>query len=135
MLSAIQRRGLSPDVITYTGLIQACSKGRQAAKALSFLDAMKLAGVPPDAVAYSAAIEACARGHGLATRALALYEELLAAGFEPQPQVYRALVAACGEAAPSEGGGTRRVWEILQLCPPRRRNNFVYVLFLFCSFD
>lgn len=27
VLSAIQRRGLRPDVITYTGLIQACSKG------------------------------------------------------------------------------------------------------------
>lgn len=128
VLSAIQRRGLKPDVITYTGLIQACSKGREPQKALSFLDAMKVSGVHPDAVAYSAAIEACARGQGLAPRALQLYEELLKAGFEPQPQVYRALVTACGEAAPGEGGGTKRVWEILQLCPPARRNNFVCVL-------
>lgn len=69
---------------------------------------------------------------GLATRALQLYEELLAAGFEPQPQVYRALVAACGEAGPSEGGGTKRVWRILQLCPAVDRNNFVYVVVFVC---
>ncbi|KAM3571742.1 hypothetical protein VYU27_006221 [Nannochloropsis oceanica] len=128
VLQTLRRKGLKADVITYTSLIQACSKAKpypQVKKALFFLDEMRGGGmekgeegrrggrfaysdkgreaggigVRPDAVAYAAAIEACARGGvgaGWGQTALGLYEEMKEEGIEAPPQVYRALVQACG---------------------------------------
>ena len=61
VMKTIQGKGLKGDVYTYTSLIKACSKGNQVAKALSFLEAMKVAGVKPDQICFSCSIEACAR--------------------------------------------------------------------------
>ncbi|TFJ80571.1 hypothetical protein NSK_007998 [Nannochloropsis salina CCMP1776] len=113
VLQTLQRKNLRPDVITYTSLIQACSKARpsQVKKALYYLELMKEARegggeVTPDAVAYAAAIEACARGGpnaGWGETALRLFEEMQERGMEAPAQVYRALVQACGNDVVPEG--------------------------------
>jgi pentatricopeptide repeat protein len=54
-------------------------------------------------------------------RATELYEELLAAGYKGTPQVYRALIQACGEEI-----GVQKVWDMLQMLPRHDRNNYIY---------
>ena len=40
MMKQMRKDGLEPDAYTYSGVINACGKGRKATKALSLLDEM-----------------------------------------------------------------------------------------------
>merc|ERR1712226_1283361 len=57
----MQRRGLQPDVITYSALISACEKACEPEKALELFVEMQRRGLQPDVITYSALISACGK--------------------------------------------------------------------------
>ena len=54
----MQRKGLEPNMITYSAAISACEKGKQPDKALELLEDMQRKGLEPGMFTYSAAISA-----------------------------------------------------------------------------
>ena len=63
LLSQMEKRGLNPDVISYSAAISSCRKGYQWEKALQLLAQMESRKIKPDLVTYGAAISACEKGH------------------------------------------------------------------------
>jgi pentatricopeptide repeat domain-containing protein 1 len=55
----MKEANVTPNVITYTALINACGKGGQWEEALKLLDAMEEDKVTPDTITYNALINAC----------------------------------------------------------------------------
>ena len=51
-----------PNVITYSGVISACEKGKQPERALKLFEAMQRQGVVPNVITYNAVISACEKG-------------------------------------------------------------------------
>ena len=51
-----------PDVITYSGVISACEKSKQAERALEVFKAMRRQCVVPSQITHNALISACAKG-------------------------------------------------------------------------
>ena len=61
----MQRKGLEPDVITYSALFYACAKGDYAEKTLLLLVEMLRNRLEPNVITYNAFINACARGENV----------------------------------------------------------------------
>ena len=55
----MQRQGVVPDVITYSGLISTCEKGKQPERAHELLETMQRQGVVPNVITYNALISTC----------------------------------------------------------------------------
>lgn len=65
-MTTARKRGVRPDVITYTSVISACARARppQPEKALALLATMRAKGLEPDLVTYTVVMDACAKGRG-----------------------------------------------------------------------
>ena len=70
---------MRPDVITYSSVIAALSKGGDWVRVVGLIGAMQEAELSPNAFSFSAAIAACERA-GEWEKALALFDGLRAAG-------------------------------------------------------
>ena len=64
------RRGVEPDVISFSAAISACEKGGQWERALSLLEEMGRRGVEPDVVSFNAALDAVCAQQPVQARAL-----------------------------------------------------------------
>lgn len=66
LMTTARKRGVRPDVITYTSVISACARARppQPEKALTLLATMRAKGLEPDLIAYTVVMDACAKGRG-----------------------------------------------------------------------
>ena len=58
----MKQQRVVPNLINYSALISACSKGKQSERALQIFEAMKQQGVVPNIIIYSALISACEKG-------------------------------------------------------------------------
>ena len=58
----MQLQAVVPNVITYSTLISAFGKGKQAERALELRGAMQWQGVVPEVITYDALISACGKG-------------------------------------------------------------------------
>ena len=60
MFEAISK--VMPDAITYNAVINACSKGKQAERALKVFEALRVKELVPVAITYNDVINACSKG-------------------------------------------------------------------------
>jgi pentatricopeptide repeat domain-containing protein 1 len=74
LLREMPKRGLTPNVVSYTAVLNACGKS-QWEIALYLLDEMNKIGLRPNVMSYSSAISACAKG-GQWEIALDLWDEM-----------------------------------------------------------
>ncbi|CAM9143576.1 unnamed protein product [Scytosiphon promiscuus] len=89
--------GLSPDVYSYAGCIDACAKAAQWKKACQILGQMREAGVEPNGYAFNSAINACGKAHKW-REALALLRQMEREGVLVTTVTLNATVDACGIA-------------------------------------
>ncbi len=66
----MKQRGLKPNVITYSSLIGACSKGNETEKASEVCADMKRSGLQPDVITFNALIMLARRATGQKARNL-----------------------------------------------------------------
>eukprot|EP00752_Nemacystus_decipiens_P017812 g15970.t1 len=98
----------SPDVYSYTSVIDACAKssdgdGRQLERALEVFEDMRRANVKPSLVTFNTLILACGGGgrgsgnpgRGDWRRALSFVQEMVESGIEPNAYTLTVAVAAC----------------------------------------
>jgi len=65
MFQALPQRGLLPDVVTYSAVVNACEKGHQPGRALEVFQAMQRQSVVMDVITYTVLISACQKGRHL----------------------------------------------------------------------
>lgn len=63
LLKDMRARGLVPNRVTYSALINACGRAGQLARAFQTLDEMCSAGIEPNVVTWTTLIDACGKGH------------------------------------------------------------------------
>ena len=100
VLREMRASGVSPDVYTFNRLISAAARARDLDRALGLFEEMQAVhGLSPDAVTFASLVDACGKARGGArwTRALSVFEEMLARGVAPTAHAYTALIHACGE--------------------------------------
>ena len=88
------QRGLSPDVVMLTNLLQAHVLQGNTRAAWREWRLMPRRGVAPDAVTYTVMIGMCGR-KGEVERAFSLWDQLRQEGVEGTPQLYNTLIDAC----------------------------------------
>lgn len=94
VLSDLRVRGLEPNVITYSALVSACTKGSKWQMALNLMSEMKDAGLKPDVVSCNAAISACEKG-GKWQEALSFLGEMKELGLKPNTITFNSAITAC----------------------------------------
>ena len=94
----MQRKGLEPDVITCSALINACAKGDYAEKTLQLWVEMQPKGMEPNVITYvityNAPINAGAKGDSNAGKTSQLLAGMQRKGLEPDVFTYNALTNA-----------------------------------------
>lgn len=58
----MRARGLAPNRVTYSALINTCGRAGQLARAFQTLDEMCNAGIEPNVVTWTTLIDACGKG-------------------------------------------------------------------------
>lgn len=58
----MRARGLRPNRVTYSALINACGRAGQLARAFQTLDEMVSAGIEPNVITWTTLIDACGKG-------------------------------------------------------------------------
>jgi len=97
LFHTIKRQRLVPDVIAYSALISACTKGPQPERALEPYDAMKQQGLMlDDSLTCSTLIVACEKGEQL-DRAMELFDATMRQGLTPDVITFSALIGACAK--------------------------------------
>jgi pentatricopeptide repeat protein len=86
----------SPDSVTYTLMIDVCSRRGQVEKALTFVEDMRGLGLPLTDVTYNTLIRCCAKRHDYARHAFVLLEQMKADGYQPDVHTFYGLLTACG---------------------------------------
>lgn len=61
-LQEMRARGLEPNRVTYSALINACGRAGQLARAFQTLDEMVGAGIEPNVITWTTLIDACGKG-------------------------------------------------------------------------
>lgn len=102
-VSALYRKGFTPNVIVWNTLLHACARAGNATKAAAWMTAMQRAGAKPSAVSYNCLIEA---GVSAGDKAAAEFwlQRMLEAGFEPDRITISILSRKFGS---KEGKGSR----------------------------
>ena len=90
----MRSRGLVPNEITYSSVINACAKGDQWQRALDLLEEMRSRGLVPDEITYNSVINACAKGDQW-QRALNLFDRMRFCNLTPNLVTYDAALNAC----------------------------------------
>lgn len=130
-----RQRGLSPDIVMMTNLMQAHIKVGDTRSAWREWTLMPRRGVEPDAVTYTAIINMCA-AKGELERAFSLWDQLHQTGIEPTPHLYNTMIRACAQRRDfypdairlldeMEASGfvpTTRAYEALLVVASRRRD-------------
>lgn len=94
LLPQMREEHIMPNVVTYSVLISACEKGRQADNALQLFGLMHRDGLVPDVIIYSALISACEKGAKW-QHALHLLGQVRESRLSPNVITYSAAVSAC----------------------------------------
>ena len=89
----MQQRGLKPNVITYSSLISACSKGTETEKASEVCADMKRSGLQPDVITFKALISACSKANER-EKTLEVSVDMRQSGLKPNVITYYAVVSA-----------------------------------------
>lgn len=108
--------GCEPDPTTFSSLLAALSKKRQAAKAQSLFDALKHR-FPPDVVIYSALVHAWCRA-GKFDEAERVFAEMTASGISPNVYTYTAVIDAMCRAEQIPRANELLCQMINAGCPP-----------------
>ena len=90
LVVAIQRRAMSPDVITFSSAISACEKGRLRQEAQGLMVAIQRQALSPDIITFNAAISACEKGS---------LPEMQRQALSPNVITYSAAMSACENKA------------------------------------
>ncbi len=90
------RQGLKPNVITYSSLVSACSKGMETEKALEVCANLKHSGLQPDVITLNALISACSKKNEK-EKALEVFVDMKQSGLKPNVITYHAVVSACAK--------------------------------------
>ena len=101
LLLGMQRRGLKPDVVTYSSVIAALAAGGQYERVIGMLGAMRAAQLAPNAFSWTAAIAACERA-GEWQKALGLFAGLREAGEAADLPTWQAAISAAGSSGDVE---------------------------------
>lgn len=91
-----RRRGLTPDIVMMTSLMQAYIKVGNTREAWRQWMLMPRRGVQPDAVTYTAIINMCA-AKGELERAWSMWDQMHQMKVEPTPHMYNAMIRACAQ--------------------------------------
>ena len=91
----MRSRGLVPNEITYSSVINACAKGNEWRRALELFDEMPSRNLTPNSNSYAAALNACAIGCQ-PERALSLFESLQRERLTPEMSHWSHLLDAIG---------------------------------------
>ncbi|CAJ1436799.1 unnamed protein product, partial [Effrenium voratum] len=114
MLVDMERKGVSPDVITYNAAIMALSRNKRWKEAIELVAEMWDAKIIPDVISYTSAISACAStGHW--KEALQLLAEMERAGIRADVRIFNAAINACAQA-----GESQRALQLLDGMPERK---------------
>lgn len=89
----------SPDVVSYSTAITACSRAGKWELALGLLDRMQGEGIAPNVTTFTAAITACRQG-GQPRLVLTLLDSMSARGVKPDAICYSAALRCCADGAP-----------------------------------
>jgi pentatricopeptide repeat protein len=90
----MDKRRITPNVISYNAAISACEKSGQWEKALELLREMDNRIIKPKVISYCAAISACEKGCQW-EKALELLREMDKRGIKPDVISYNAAISAC----------------------------------------
>ena len=99
---------MTPNLVTYNTLLDACHKSNELDDALKVKDYMELAGIRPDARTYTTLIATVARKASVAsgandpTLAFSLLQEMQTLQIRPNGMTYSALIDACGRCRRSD---------------------------------
>lgn len=97
LLNRMRQHGLQPDNVTYSVVIQGCTKAKlDLGTMLKIYDDMKTEKLEVDGKLYNDLIVACAIGCD-ADRAFFFMERLQAGGFEPEMKAFMALIQVLGQ--------------------------------------
>lgn len=88
----------SPNAISYSTAIAACSRAGESERALALLDRMRTQGLAPSLTAFTAAMTACRQG-GEPARVSDLLEQMFTYDVEPDAICYREALWCCAEAS------------------------------------
>ena len=90
-------RGIKPDAVLFSVMIKACTKTEECEKALGVLDDLRASGEYPTDITYTHLIECMATRADFAPKAFEFWNQMQLEGFEMNPIVAKALIAACGQ--------------------------------------
>ena len=95
---AMERAQISPTVVTFNSLIDACGRSDQHARAVSLFEELEASDtLAPDVVTYNVLIATHGRA-GLAEQALAYLDRMRQARLRPDLLTYNSLISACEKA-------------------------------------
>lgn len=94
-----RRRGPSPDVVSYSTAIMACSRAGNWERALGLLGEMRSEGLAPNSTTFTAAMAACRKSGAQAGVITALLDSMRSFGVLPDAILYGAALDACADAA------------------------------------
>lgn len=116
----MQNNRVSADVVAYTALIKACIRAGDEDMAYSVLKDMKAAGVRPNLVTYTTLLRQQPGGGALRNvqRALALYQDMRAAGYAANDHLLKGLLKDWAEGALDENSPRQKQEEEKQLERP-----------------
>eukprot|EP00435_Cladocopium_sp_Y103_P036998 s1336_g9.t1 len=101
-LRQLRQDGLSPDTVTYTSLIKACSKFGDLPGAVGWLHEMVANQLTPDVMAYTAVIH-CSAKKGNVEEATRWFERMSANDVRGDHVTYTALINACAKRSDAFG--------------------------------
>eukprot|EP00897_Mesotaenium_endlicherianum_P004749 jgi/Mesen1/4301/ME000022S03586 len=91
----MERRGITPNVVSYSTLVKACEVAREGKPALEVYQRMLRVRCRPNAFTYAALIRTLGKA-GEWQRAFEIFEDMRLAGDSPNVHVYNALIFALG---------------------------------------
>ncbi|KAM7468145.1 hypothetical protein LguiB_015707 [Lonicera macranthoides] len=93
LMDEMNKDGLSPNLTSWSILIDVCGGARNVKGAMQILKSMREAGIQPDVVAYTAAIKVCVRNKQLSS-AFSLFSEMKIYQIQPNQVTYNTLLRA-----------------------------------------